>query len=99
MQPHDHVVAGVTQGVIVAVEPPHFLGGLLDARSNLVKMQVFLADQPLLEQVVVNIILPGAPEFVEKVFYGERSSVGRAQDCGSCGRGFDPHRSPQFIIH
>ncbi len=27
-------------------------------------------------------------------FYGDRSSVGRAQDCDSCGRGFDPHRSP-----
>ncbi len=27
---------------------------------------------------------------------GERSSVGRASGCGSEGRGFDPHRSPQF---
>ena len=25
---------------------------------------------------------------------GERSSVGRAPDCDSGGRGFDPHRSP-----
>src|SRR5438093_2615155 len=25
---------------------------------------------------------------------GERSSAGRALDCGSSGRGFDPHRSP-----
>ena len=28
------------------------------------------------------------------LFYGERSSVGRAPGCGSGGRGFDPHRSP-----
>ena len=27
--------------------------------------------------------------------YGERSSVGRAPDCDSGGRGFEPHRSPQ----
>ena len=27
-------------------------------------------------------------------FNGGRSSVGRAQDCDSCGRGFDPHRPP-----
>ena len=26
--------------------------------------------------------------------YGERSSVGRAPDCGSGCRGFEPHRSP-----
>ena len=26
--------------------------------------------------------------------YGERSSVGRAPDCDSGGRGFKPHRSP-----
>ena len=29
--------------------------------------------------------------------YGERSSVGRAPDCDSGGRGFEPHRSPQFV--
>ena len=28
---------------------------------------------------------------------GERSSVGRAQDCDSCGRGFKPRRSPRLI--
>ena len=28
---------------------------------------------------------------------GERSSVGRASDCGSEGRGFETHRSPQKI--
>lgn len=28
--------------------------------------------------------------------HGERSSVGRASGCGSEGRGFDPHRSPQL---
>ena len=27
---------------------------------------------------------------------GGRSSVGRAPDCDSGGRGFDPHRPPQF---
>ena len=27
---------------------------------------------------------------------GGRSSVGRAPDCGSGGRGFEPHRPPQF---
>ncbi len=32
-------------------------------------------------------------------FSGERSSVGRVQDCDSCGRGFDPRRSPHFILH
>jgi hypothetical protein len=26
--------------------------------------------------------------------YGGRSSVGRAQGCGPCGRGFESHRSP-----
>ena len=30
--------------------------------------------------------------------YGERSSVGRAPDCDSGGRGFEPHRSPQHKI-
>ena len=28
---------------------------------------------------------------------GERSSAGRALDCGSSGRGFDPHRSPSAL--
>ena len=32
------------------------------------------------------------------LFNGERSSVGRAQDCGSCGRGFNPRRSPHFFV-
>lgn len=30
-----------------------------------------------------------------KFFHGGRSSVGRATDCGSVGRRFDPGRSPQ----
>ena len=30
--------------------------------------------------------------------YGERSSVGRAPDCGSGCRGFEPHRSPHLIM-
>jgi hypothetical protein len=30
---------------------------------------------------------------------GGRSSVGRAQDCDSCGRGFDPLRPPQFQLY
>ncbi len=30
--------------------------------------------------------------------YGERSSVGRAPDCGSGCRGFEPHRSPHNIM-
>ena len=30
--------------------------------------------------------------------YGERSSVGRAPDCGSGCRGFEPHRSPHRIM-
>ena len=29
---------------------------------------------------------------------GGRSSVGRAPDCDSGGRGFKPHRPPQFIL-
>ena len=29
------------------------------------------------------------------IFHGECSSVGRAPGCGSGGRGFDPHHSPQ----
>ena len=28
---------------------------------------------------------------------GGRSSVGRAPDCGSGGRGFEPHRPPHFF--
>ena len=30
--------------------------------------------------------------------YGERSSVGRAPDCDSGGRGFKPHRSPHIFV-
>ena len=30
--------------------------------------------------------------------YGGFSSVGRASDCGSEGRGFDPHNPPQINI-
>ena len=29
-------------------------------------------------------------------FYGGRSSVGRALDCDSSGRGFEPHRPPHL---
>ena len=29
--------------------------------------------------------------------YGDCSSVGRAPDCDSGGRGFEPHQSPQFV--
>jgi hypothetical protein len=29
--------------------------------------------------------------------HGDRSSIGRALDCGSSGCGFKPHRSPFFI--
>ena len=32
------------------------------------------------------------------VFYGGCSSVGRAQDCGSCCRGFDSHHPPHLIL-
>jgi hypothetical protein len=38
---------------------------------------------------------------VSKAFYrnsGGRSSVGRALDCDSSGRGFKPHRPPHFSI-
>jgi hypothetical protein len=31
-------------------------------------------------------------------YYGDCSSVGRAPDCDSGGRGFEPHQSPQFIL-
>ena len=31
-------------------------------------------------------------------FCGERSSAGRALDCGSRGRGFESPRSPHFIV-
>ena len=30
--------------------------------------------------------------------YGERSSAGRALDCGSSGRGFEPRRSPHLFL-
>src|SRR5947208_1534515 len=29
---------------------------------------------------------------------GDRSSIGRALDCGSSGCGFKPHRSPSFVF-
>ena len=31
--------------------------------------------------------------------HGDRSSIGRALDCGSSGCGFKPHRSPHRSIH
>jgi hypothetical protein len=47
---------------------------------------------------------PGAPVDGEacnvpyyKCLYGGRSSIGRAPDCGSGGRGFEPRRSPPTI--
>ena len=53
-------------------------------------------------------VLPGAPiiEMRQEPFgimrqaeeiNGGRSSVGRAPDCGSGGRGFEPHRPPHFL--
>src|SRR6185369_15426060 len=49
---------------------------------------------------------PGAPVDGEacdvpycKCSYGGRSSIGRAPDCGSGGRGFEPRRSPQQFIY
>lgn len=36
-------------------------------------------------------------KFSRKNGFGECSSVGRASGCGSEGRGFDPHHSPQII--
>ena len=32
-------------------------------------------------------------------YYGGRSSVGRAPDCDSGGRGFKPHRPPQLLVY
>jgi hypothetical protein len=44
--------------------------------------------------------LPGAP-FYEYAWpecnYGGRSSVGRAPDCDSGGRGFEPRRPPHIL--
>ncbi len=34
---------------------------------------------------------------IASVVYGGRSSVGRAPDCGSGCRGFDPRRSPHYF--
>ena len=33
----------------------------------------------------------------DKAVNGGRSSVGRAPDCDSGGRGFNPHRPPHFL--
>ena len=49
--------------------------------------------------------LPGAPMCIGYTFgmigrqgnNGGRSSVGRASDCDSDGRGFDPHRPPHLL--
>ena len=35
-------------------------------------------------------------KYITLTSHGGRSSVGRAQDCGSCGRGFDSRRSPHY---
>ncbi len=32
------------------------------------------------------------------ILYGDCSSVGRAPDCDSGGRGFEPHQSPQIFF-
>ena len=42
---------------------------------------------------ILGISLFGLSYFFQN---GGRSSVGRAPDCDSGGRGFDPHRPPQF---
>ena len=34
----------------------------------------------------------------EILYSGGRSSVGRAPDCDSGRRGFEPHRPPQFFL-
>ena len=36
-------------------------------------------------------------QFLALSFYGDCSSVGRAPDCDSGCRGFEPHQSPQLI--
>ena len=48
---------------------------------------------PLLKQLWGSF--PGGVSEVFSYLDGECSSVGRALDCGSSGRGFDPHHSPQ----
>ena len=45
-----------------------------------------------------HLSLRGAHRIGESSFRGGRSSVGRAQDCGSWCRGFETRRSPQFLI-
>ena len=40
-----------------------------------------------------------ALSLVESPARGGRSSVGRASDCGSEGRGFESRRSPSYIPH
>ena len=37
-------------------------------------------------------------EFINDEQCGGRSSVGRAADCDSVCRGFEPHRPPHFLI-
>ena len=34
--------------------------------------------------------------FLRRHKYGDCSSVGRVEDCGSFGHGFDPHHSPHM---
>ncbi len=36
--------------------------------------------------------------FIITISNGGRSSVGRAPDCDSGGRGFKPHRPPHYLI-
>ncbi len=33
---------------------------------------------------------------IQESYYGDCSSVGRAPDCDSGGRGFEPRQSPHF---
>ena len=39
---------------------------------------------------------PDRSGYAFEIVNGGRSSVGRAPDCDSGGRGFEPHRPPQF---
>ena len=47
-------------------------------------------------RIVVPVVVGSSPR--SHLDYGERSSVGRAPDCGSGCRGFEPHRSNNLIF-
>ena len=59
------------------------------------ELKVLIYDIKLRDDAYTDKVL--FPESL-KVKYGGRSSVGRALDCGSSGRGFEPHRPPQYPI-